>query len=134
MGYLLALVGLGYVSTNLMRAYCLCSGVGEARRLFDRMPEVNLVSWNVMLNGYAKAGLVDMARELFERVPDKDVISWGTMIDGYILMNRLHEALVMYRAMLRSGLALNEILVVNLVTVKQMWTFYLRGFTYDFIE
>ncbi|KAL2325200.1 hypothetical protein Fmac_024258 [Flemingia macrophylla] len=108
--------GLVLVSTNLMRAYCLCSGVGEARRLFDKMPEVNLVSWNVMLNGYAKAGRVDMARELFERIPDKDVISWGTMIDGYILMNCLHEALVMYRAMLRSGLSPNEVLVVNLVS------------------
>lgn len=108
--------GLVLVSTNLMRAYCLCSGVGEARRLFDRMPEVNLVTWNVMLNGYAKAGLVDLARELFERIPDKDVISWGTMIDGYILMNCLREALVMYHAMLRSGIAPNEILVVNLVS------------------
>ncbi|TKY72104.1 Pentatricopeptide repeat-containing protein mitochondrial [Spatholobus suberectus] len=108
--------GLVLVSTNLMRAYCLCLGVGEARRLFDKMPEVNLVSWNVMLNGYAKAGLVDMARELFERIPDKDVISWGSMIDGYILKNCLHEALLMYHAMIRTGLAPNEILVVNLVS------------------
>ncbi|CAJ1962373.1 unnamed protein product [Sphenostylis stenocarpa] len=108
--------GLVLVSTNLMRAYCLCSGVGEARRLFDKMSEVNVVSWNVMLNGYAKEGLVDMARELFERIPDKDIISWGTMIDGYILMNCLHEALVMHRAMLRTGLAPNEVLIVNLVS------------------
>ncbi|KAL2341235.1 hypothetical protein Fmac_009175 [Flemingia macrophylla] len=54
--------GLVLVSTNLMRVYFLCSGVGEARRLFEKMPEVNLVSWNVTLNGYAKAGRVDMAR------------------------------------------------------------------------
>ncbi|XP_027341906.1 pentatricopeptide repeat-containing protein At5g19020, mitochondrial [Abrus precatorius] len=108
--------GLLFVSTNLVHAYCVCSGLGEARRLFDEMPERNLVAWNVMLNGYAKTGLVDLARELFERIPDKDVISWGTMIDGYILKNCLHEALMMHRAMLRSGLGPSEIVVVNLVS------------------
>ncbi|KAK7303236.1 hypothetical protein RJT34_14138 [Clitoria ternatea] len=108
--------GLIRVSTNLMHAYCLCSCVGEARKLFDKMPEPNLVSWNVMLNGYAKTGFVDMASELFERSPDKDVISWGTMIDGYILVNCLHEALMMYQSMLRSGLGPNEIMIVNLVS------------------
>ncbi|XP_061347927.1 pentatricopeptide repeat-containing protein At5g19020, mitochondrial [Gastrolobium bilobum] len=108
--------GLVLVSTNLMHAYCLCSGIGEARRLFDKMPERNLVSWNVMLNGYAKAGLVDTARELFERIPDKDVISWGTMIDGYIQMDCLHEALMVYHAMLQTGQGPNEVMVVNLIS------------------
>ncbi|KAK7359708.1 hypothetical protein VNO77_01671 [Canavalia gladiata] len=142
----LLLEGLVLISTNLMHAYCLCSGVGEARRLFDKMPERNLVSWNVMLNGYAKAGLVDRASELFERIPDKDVISWGTMIDGYILKNCLHEALMMHRAMLRFGLGPNEIMVVNLVSacgrlnaIGDGWqmhgTVIKRGFDcYNFIQ
>ncbi|XP_019418071.1 PREDICTED: pentatricopeptide repeat-containing protein At5g19020, mitochondrial [Lupinus angustifolius] len=112
----LRIEGLVLVLTNLMHAYCLCSCVREARRLFDKMAERNLVSWNVMLNGYTKAGLVDMAKELFERIPDKDVISWGTMIDGFIQTDRLHEALVMYCAMLQTGLGPNEVMVVNLVS------------------
>ncbi|XP_057431232.1 pentatricopeptide repeat-containing protein At5g19020, mitochondrial-like isoform X1 [Lotus japonicus] len=112
----LAVDGLVLVSTNLMHAYCLCSGVGEARRLFDKMPERNLVTCNVMLNGYSKTGLVDMARELFERIPDKDVISWGTMIDSYTQLDCLREALMMYRAMLRTGLGPNEVMMVNLIS------------------
>nr|XP_012572136.1 pentatricopeptide repeat-containing protein At5g19020, mitochondrial [Cicer arietinum] len=108
--------GLVLVSTNLMHAYCVCSGVREARRLFDEMHERNLVTWNVMLNGYAKTGLVDTARELFGKIHDKDVISWGTMIDGYILKDRLCEALEIYRAMLQSGLGPNNVVLVNLVS------------------
>jgi pentatricopeptide repeat protein len=108
--------GLVIVSTNLMHAYCLCSGVQEARRLFDEMPERNLVTWNVMLNGYAKTGLVDKARELFDGICDKDVVSWGTMIDGYIQKGRLCEALEIYRAMLQTGHGPNEVMLVNLVS------------------
>ncbi|XP_028759941.1 pentatricopeptide repeat-containing protein At5g19020, mitochondrial [Neltuma alba] len=104
------------VSTNLMHAYCLCSGLEEARRLFDRMPERNLVSWNVMLKGYSKAGLVDAAKELFEKFPSKDVISWGTMIDGYVRKESLCEAFMTYCAMLRTGLQPNEVMLVDLVS------------------
>lgn len=104
------------VSTNLMHAYCLCSGLVEAIRLFDRMPERNIVSWNVMLNGYSKAGLVDTARDLFEKIPIKDVITWGTMIDGYVRTECLCEAFMMYCAMLRTGLQPNEVMLVDLVS------------------
>ncbi|POO02294.1 Tetratricopeptide-like helical domain containing protein [Trema orientale] len=112
----LLLLGSVFVSTNLLNFYCACLSVGDARILFDEMPERNIVSWNVMLNGYSKAGLVDIARELFERLPTKDVVSWGTIIDGYVLVERLSEALMMCRAMLRTGLRTNDVMVVDLVS------------------
>ncbi|XP_057956824.1 pentatricopeptide repeat-containing protein At5g19020, mitochondrial [Malania oleifera] len=104
------------VSTNLVHMYCLCSGLEDARILFDVMPERNIVSWNVMLNGYSKEGRINLARDLFERIPMKDVVSWGTMIDGYVQAERLREALTMYSAMLCTGLGPNEVMVVDLIS------------------
>ncbi|KAF5736814.1 pentatricopeptide repeat-containing protein [Tripterygium wilfordii] len=112
----LQLEGLVLISTNLLHMYCICSSLGDARRLFDEMPERNIVSWNVMLNGYSKAGLVDFAREVFETIPNKDVVSWGTMINGYCQIEWLSEAMVMYRALLQSDLRPNEIMIVDLVS------------------
>lgn len=112
----LLLHGFVIVSTNLLHMYCSCSSVWDARHLFDEMPERNIVSWNVMLNGYSKAGLVDQARELFERIPSKDVVSWGTMIDGYVQIECLSEALLLYRAMCRTGLGPNDVMVVDLIS------------------
>ncbi|GAV60904.1 PPR domain-containing protein/PPR_1 domain-containing protein/PPR_2 domain-containing protein [Cephalotus follicularis] len=104
------------VSTNLLQMYCIFSSLEEARSLFDEMPERNTVSWNVMLNGYAKAGLVKLARELFEWIPEKDVVSWGTLLDGYVKVECLSEALMTYGAMIRDGVGPTEVMVVDLVS------------------
>ncbi|KAL5782506.1 hypothetical protein ACOSP7_007535 [Xanthoceras sorbifolium] len=108
--------GFVLVSTNLLHMYCICSSLGDARSLFDEMEERNIISWNVMLNGYVKAGLVELARELFERIPTKDVVSWGTMIDGFVQLGRLSEAFMMYRAMLHNGISPNDVMIVDLIS------------------
>ncbi|CDO98985.1 unnamed protein product [Coffea canephora] len=142
----LGLVGFVIVSTNLVHMYCLRSHLRDASRLFDEMPEKNVVSWNVMLNGYAKAGLVDLAREFFERIDDKDVVSWGTIIDGYVQVGRLTEALTLYREMVCTGLGPNEVMIVDIISacgqsaaVKDGLQFHAvtmkKGFDcYDFIQ
>ncbi|KAL3812721.1 hypothetical protein ACJIZ3_013989 [Penstemon smallii] len=104
------------VSTNLVHFYSVSSCLSDARMVFDEMAEKNVVSWNVMLNGYAKAGLVHLARELFEGIPGKDVVSWGTMIDGYVKAGRLTEALTLYCEMRHTGLAPNEVMVVDIIS------------------
>lgn len=104
------------VSTNLLHFYCVCSSLKDARKLFNQMPEKNIVSWNVLLNGYSKAGLLDLATDLFDKIPGKDVVSWGTIIDAYVQIGRLTEALMLYRAMLSAGLGPNDVMIVDLVS------------------
>lgn len=104
------------VLTNLVHMYCVSSCLLDARILFDKMPDQNIVTWNVMLNGYSKAGFVDLAKDLFDRIPAKDVVSWGTLIDGYVQVGRLNDALTMYRAMLCTGLVPNDVMVVDIIS------------------
>ncbi|XVF28934.1 hypothetical protein REPUB_Repub15cG0075600 [Reevesia pubescens] len=106
------------VSTNLLHMYCACESLRDGRDLFNEMPERNVVSWNVMLNGHAKAGDIELARELFERIPmkEKDVVSWGTMVDAYVQVGWLSEALILFSAMLREGVEASEVMIVDLVS------------------
>ncbi|PIA39288.1 hypothetical protein AQUCO_02600025v1 [Aquilegia coerulea] len=104
------------VSTNLINMYCNSSRLADAKILFDEMPEKNEVTWNVMLNGYAKMGLVDLAKNLFDRIPVRDLVSWSTMIDGYVRVDRLDEALGIYRKMVSDGVTPNEVTIVDLVS------------------
>ncbi|ESQ41909.1 hypothetical protein EUTSA_v10012849mg [Eutrema salsugineum] len=107
-----------FVSTNLLHMYCVCSSLKDARHLFDEMPERNLVTWNVMLNGYSKAGLIEQAKDLFDQITEKDIVSWGTMIDGCLRKNKLDEALVFYTEMLRRGMKPSEVMMVDLLSAS----------------
>eukprot|EP00268_Persea_americana_P065486 TRINITY_DN8746_c0_g2_i2.p1 TRINITY_DN8746_c0_g2~~TRINITY_DN8746_c0_g2_i2.p1 ORF type:complete len:651 (-),score=89.64 TRINITY_DN8746_c0_g2_i2:387-2339(-) len=72
-----------YVLGSLVSFYSKCGQVVPARKVFERMPERDLVSWNSMMDGYVKSGQVEAARELFEEMPQRDLFSWTVMIDGY---------------------------------------------------
>ncbi|KAL3507987.1 hypothetical protein ACH5RR_033369 [Cinchona calisaya] len=123
----LGLLRFVLVSTNLVHMYSLCSNLSDARRLFNEMPERNVVSCNVMLNGYAKAGLLDLAREFFERMDDKDVVSWGTIIDGYVQVGRLTEAIALYCEMIRTGLCPNDVMIVDIISACGQATSFKEG-------
>ncbi|CAL9056440.1 unnamed protein product [Musa banksii] len=53
-------LGLGadiYIATSLMDLYGTCSQALDARKVFDHMPDKDVVAWNVMLSSYARLDL-----------------------------------------------------------------------------
>lgn len=56
------------VDTSIVDAYAKCGAIDIARRTFDQITEKNIVSWTVIISGYAMNGLPDKALELFEEM------------------------------------------------------------------
>jgi pentatricopeptide repeat protein len=81
------------VTTDLVHAYAAVSELISARAVFERIADRNMVTWNVMLNGYVKAGMMGLAEELLSRTPERDVVSWLTIIHGYICSDLISNAL-----------------------------------------
>ncbi|KAL8201408.1 hypothetical protein R6Q57_012747 [Mikania cordata] len=90
-----------YVQTALVNMYVVCGCLQECRKVFDEMPERNLVTWNVLVTGLAKQGEVILARSFFDVMPVKNVVSWSGMIDGYTRANQPQEAISLFRHMVR---------------------------------
>eukprot|EP01018_Ginkgo_biloba_P029873 Gb_06985 [translate_table: standard] len=54
-----------HVSNALLTAYSKCRSTGDACQVFDRIPERNPMSWNLMIIGYVENGLCEEALNLF---------------------------------------------------------------------
>ncbi|KAG0476057.1 hypothetical protein HPP92_012504 [Vanilla planifolia] len=48
------------------------------------MPVKDAASWNTMVSGLARRGLVDEARLLFMSIPDRNSVSWNAIVSGFI--------------------------------------------------
>lgn len=65
----------------------------EAQKLFDKLPDPDVISWTALITGYVKCGMIDEARDFFDRVDaKKNVVTWTAMINGYLKMRRIMEA------------------------------------------
>ncbi|PKA52724.1 Pentatricopeptide repeat-containing protein [Apostasia shenzhenica] len=57
-----------YVSTSLIDMYAKCGNILEAQKIFDGMPEKNVVCWNAMISGCAVHGYGREALRLFREM------------------------------------------------------------------
>ncbi|XP_058088097.1 pentatricopeptide repeat-containing protein At2g27610 [Magnolia sinica] len=53
------------VGTSLVDMYMKCDDIEDGRKLFDQMPERNVVTWTSLLAGYTRNGLPELVLELF---------------------------------------------------------------------
>ncbi|KAL5231851.1 hypothetical protein ABZP36_030627 [Zizania latifolia] len=59
------------VNNKMLEMYAKCAAMNHARRTFDHMPDRNMDSWHIMIDGYSVNGLGDVALQLFEEMKNK---------------------------------------------------------------
>ncbi|KAJ8753450.1 hypothetical protein K2173_019849 [Erythroxylum novogranatense] len=55
-----------FVGSSVIDMYAKCGEIRDARKMFDEMPERNVVSWSGMIYGYAQMGENEQALKLFK--------------------------------------------------------------------
>ncbi|XP_057864657.2 pentatricopeptide repeat-containing protein At4g02750 [Cryptomeria japonica] len=88
-----------FVGNALVDMYAKCGSLENARYLFDKMPNRNVVSWNAMIAGYVHNGHFEKSLRLFENMPERDDVSWTTMIAGYGQNGNVERALEFFNRM-----------------------------------
>ncbi|XP_066328625.1 pentatricopeptide repeat-containing protein At1g05750, chloroplastic-like [Miscanthus floridulus] len=102
--------------TCLERFYLASRLPHLALQLFDTMPIRSVVTYNTMISGLMRNGLVDAAFEVFDGMPSPDKVSWTALIDGFVKNGRHDEAIDCFRAMLLDGVKPDYITLIAVVS------------------
>lgn len=97
--------------------YFSCGDYLNARKVFDKMEVRNLYSWNNLLSGYVRLGMIKQARSFFHKMPEKDCVSWNTMIVSYARCGMFGEALRFYGQLRRLSIGYNEFTFATVLIV-----------------
>ncbi|ONK74916.1 uncharacterized protein A4U43_C03F11430 [Asparagus officinalis] len=105
-----------FILTSLINAYAECGSIDDARRVFDRMPERNTVTWNSVMSGLLKFGDITSAFRIFNEMPMRNIVSWNSLMAGYVKASLSYEAIVLFIELQVSGLKPDESTMVSLVS------------------
>lgn len=105
------------ICNALITMYSRIGRVDIARKLFDEMPERNIISWNSIVAGYAESGLMESASLLFDQMSEKDNFSWSTMILGYVKQGQSDKAMKTYKKLQGDGTKPDKVTIISVLSV-----------------
>ncbi|KAL4203132.1 hypothetical protein AMTRI_Chr01g126380 [Amborella trichopoda] len=102
-----------FVHTNLIYMYANCGSISDAHLVFATIPQRNVVTWNVMISGYAKAGHMMEALNLLKNMKNENLrpneisivsvvsscahfvaLDYGAMMHGYAWRRGYHGVMI----------------------------------------
>ncbi|KAK4840756.1 hypothetical protein QYF36_017399 [Acer negundo] len=105
-----------YVGNTLIDMYVKCGCLGCGRKVFDEMPDKDVISWTELINGYAKGGDMESAAALFDGLPLKDMVAWTAMVTGYAQNAKPGEAIQYFERMQNAGIETDEVTLVGVIS------------------
>ncbi|KAG6642541.1 pentatricopeptide repeat-containing protein At4g20770 [Carya illinoinensis] len=92
-----------FLSNRLIELYSKCGKIDSACRVFDKIPQKGVYSWNAILSVHCKVGNVQDAYALFVKMPERNTVSWNTLISALVRSGLEQKALDAYDAMISEG-------------------------------
>ncbi|XP_050223564.1 pentatricopeptide repeat-containing protein At4g20770 [Mercurialis annua] len=93
-----------FLMNRLIELYFKAKNFGYAHKVFDKMPQRNIFSWNAVLTEYCKSGSLGDAHKLFAEMPERNTVSWNNLISALSRGGLYGETLVVYDEMILEGL------------------------------
>ncbi|XP_020572798.1 putative pentatricopeptide repeat-containing protein At3g49142 [Phalaenopsis equestris] len=112
----LGLVANLFVSNSLISMYGRCGDTSSAKKLFDQMPERNVVTWSAMIGAYADNERDEEALSLFRCMIERVRPNRPTFLRVMPCIRRSEDADDLYKLITRLGLD-SDTVVLNAMMV-----------------
>eukprot|EP01018_Ginkgo_biloba_P007202 Gb_06523 [translate_table: standard] len=96
-----------FICNALLDVYAKCGHIDDARKVFDRAPKRNSVSWNAMIARYAQRGCRDKTLILFGQMqraavtPDES--TFGSVLRACASLGAVQEGNIIHAHIIKSG-------------------------------
>ncbi|CAN4110979.1 unnamed protein product [Withania somnifera] len=125
----------GSIRIGVVELYSGCGRMMDAKKMFDEMPQRDVILWNLMVKGYCRSGNVDMGLELFRQMGERTVVSWNLMISLLAQNGREKAALALFHEMRNSEFEPDEATVVTVLPVcAQLGELDLGRWIHSYVE
>ncbi|KZV56278.1 pentatricopeptide repeat-containing protein [Dorcoceras hygrometricum] len=123
------------IGNSLIDMYTKCNMQEWACRVFDKMPNKTIVSWNSLLAGFARNGDIESAKEVFEDMPERDLVSWNSMIGALVQESLFQDAIEIFNSMQNEGITPDKVTMVSIASAcGYLGAFDLAKWTYSYIQ
>ncbi|XP_057837432.2 pentatricopeptide repeat-containing protein At1g11290, chloroplastic-like [Cryptomeria japonica] len=104
------------VGNALVDMYSKCGSIDKAHKLFDRMPQRNVVSWTIMVAGYSQNGCFEMALETFKQMQSAgvkpDLTTFASILPACAKMGALEHGMDIHKSIIKEGF-FSDVVVAN---------------------
>ncbi|KAK7315309.1 hypothetical protein VNO77_33849 [Canavalia gladiata] len=100
------------IALKLVELYGKCGELEDAWKVFDKMPERDVVACTVMMGSCFDRGMVEEAIRVFNELKSWDTVCWTAVIDGLVRNGEFNRGLEMFREMQVKGVKPNEVTFV----------------------
>lgn len=104
------------VESSMVDMYIKCGMPDIAERVFSKISNPNLFSWNSMIYGYSKLYGAQRALELFDHMPKRDVVSWNMIISILSKHGNVMKTLGMFIVMCCQGFRPNSMTYASVLS------------------
>ncbi|GAB2274403.1 hypothetical protein Dimus_009169 [Dionaea muscipula] len=109
------------VATGLVDMYAKCLKVKESRKVFDQMPERNLITWTAMVTGYAQNRLpfeaITVFREMRRLGFESNYVTYNSLLSSFCGSVNLNHCKQIHSQIIGQGLESNRYIQATLLSV-----------------
>ncbi|XP_057818471.2 pentatricopeptide repeat-containing protein At2g13600-like [Cryptomeria japonica] len=104
------------VANALIDMYAKCGSINKAYKLFDKMPQRDVISWTTMIAGYTQNGFVEEALETFKKMQLASVkpasTTLATILPACSKMGAIEQGMDIHQSIIKNGF-LSDVVVAN---------------------